>query len=376
MFLQSSNSLSYSFDKMKLDVYASAYSDFFRQYDITTKISVDDEPLQMHQVQSVGHVDDLEKLINKCSDMSVDELRSESEKYFNNSFVSEAFFYCSIAELINGNSMREIADTFMENHKIAHNPYIIHQLHGSWVQDHSNSLFIFLDWDGTLEVYDEKIGKHTLRENALKFLNHYKLLNRDLGVNKYRFIITSASPNILEKVKTYPKIFKLVDGISSITGIARITKEKNKNQVFGKLYTDICKRLGIPFSRAIAITDYWFDRSVENTFPINTIVTSPEIEADYWIKVLDTFERKGDGNLYMGFTELRRSPYEFRDIKILDTSRIDSVRTYKVGDDISLYRTTLLGDCFFIYPGKITQEIPENIEKCLKSIYRIIFKKF
>jgi hypothetical protein len=59
---------------MKLDVYANAYSDFFRQYDITTKISVDDEPLQMHQVQAVGHVDDLEKRILYCSGMSVDEL--------------------------------------------------------------------------------------------------------------------------------------------------------------------------------------------------------------------------------------------------------------------------------------------------------------
>jgi hypothetical protein len=361
---------------MKLDVHASAYSDFFRQYDITTRISVDDEPLHMHQVQAVGHVDNLEKLIKKCSAMNVEELRSESDKYFNNSFVSEAFFYCSVSELLNGKSMREIADEFMENCKIADNPYTIHQLHGSWVQDHSNSLFIFLDWDGTLETYDKKKRRHTLRENALTFLQHYKQLNRELGVNKYRFIITSASPNILEKVKSYPEIFQLVDVISSITGIARLTKEKNKKQVFGKLYTDICKRLGIPFSRAIAITDNWFDRSVENTFPINTLVTAPEIMADYWIKVFDTFERKGDGNLYMGFTELRRSPYEFRDIKIPDTGRIDSVRTYKVGDDISLYRTTLLGDCFFIYPGKITKKIPDSIEKYLKSIYRILFQKF
>jgi hypothetical protein len=98
--------------------------------------------------------------------------------------------------------------------------------------------------------------------------------------------------------------------------------------------------------------------------------------ADYWIKVFDTFERKGDGNLYMGFTELRRSPYEFRDIKIPDTGGMDSVRTYKVGEDISLYRTTLLGDCFFIYPGKITQKIPEDIEKNLKSIYRVLYQKF
>jgi hypothetical protein len=69
---------------MKLHVLASAYSDFFRQYDITTRISVDDEPLQMHQVQAVGHVDNLDKLINKCSAMNVEELRLESEKYFNN----------------------------------------------------------------------------------------------------------------------------------------------------------------------------------------------------------------------------------------------------------------------------------------------------
>ncbi len=84
--------------------------------------------------------------------------------------------------------------------------------------------------------------------------------------------------------------------------------------------------------QAIAITDYWFDRSVENTFPINTIVTPPEISADYWIKVFDTFERKGDGNLNIGFTELRRSPYEFRDIPVPGTKRIDSVRTYKIGE--------------------------------------------
>ena len=249
-------------------------------------------------------------------------------------------------------------------------------MHGSWVQDHSQSIFIFLDWDGTLEVFDKKKKTHTLREQALSFLKQYKQMNRDLGVNKYRFIITSASPNILEKVRAYPEILENVDGISSVTGIARLTKERNKNQVFGKLYTDICKRLGIHFSRAIAITDYWFDRSVENTFPINTIVTPPDISADYWIKVFDTFERKGDGNLYMGFTELRRSPYEFRDIAVPDTKRIDSVRSYKIGDDISLYRTTLLGDCFFIYPGKIPQKTPDSMLQNLRSIYKIIFKKF
>lgn len=121
---------------------------------------------------------------------------------------------------------------------------------------------------------------------------------------------------------------------------------------------------------------YWFDRSVENTFPINTIVTPPDIPADYWIKVFKTFERKGDGNLYMGFTELRRSPYEFRDIRILEANKIDSVSTYKIGNDIALYKTTLLGDCLFIYPGKIPQETPETMIQNLRSIYRISFKKF
>jgi len=249
-------------------------------------------------------------------------------------------------------------------------------LHGSWVQDHSQSIFIFLDWDGTLEVFDDKRKTHKLRDKSLSFLKQYKRMNKDLGVNKYRFIITSASPNILDKVRAYPEILENVDGISSVTGITRLTKERNKNQVFGKLYTDICKRLGIHFSRAIAITDYWVDRSVENTFPINTIVTPPDISADYWSKVFDTFERKGDGNLYMGFTELRRSPYEFRDVSILGTKKIDSVRTYKIGDEISLYRTTLLGDCFFIYPGKIPLKTPDTMMKNLRSIYKIIFKKF
>ncbi len=361
---------------MKLENYAVEYSDFFSQYNITTQISLDDEPLQMHQVQSVGHVDDLEKLIEKCASMSAEDLHFESEKYFNNSFVGESFFYFAMAWLSRGNSMRKIADEFMNRSKIADNPFTIHKLHGSWVQDHSQSIFIFLDWDGTLEVFDKKRKTHTLRENSLSFLKHYKQMNKDLGVNKYRFIITSASPNILDKVKTYPEILENVDGISSITGITRLTKERNKNPIFGKLYTGICKRLGIHFSRAIAITDYWFDRSVENTFPINTIVTPPDISADYWNKVFETFERKGDGNLYMGFTELRRSPYEFRDMRILETNKIDSVRTYKIGDEISLYRTTLLGDCFFIYPGKIPQETPETMLQNLRSIYRVIFKKF
>jgi len=359
---------------MDLERYAGVYSEFFRQYDITTRISVDEEPLKMHQVQAVGHVDDLEKLVDKCREMGIDDLRSESEKYFNNSFISEGFFYYALAELCGGKGMREIADNFVERSYIANNPYTIHHLHGSWVQDHSNSLFIFLDWDGTLEVYNGEAERYELRENALTFLRHYKGLNKNLGVNKYRFIITSASPNILEKVRSYPDIFELVDGISSVTGIARLTKKKNENQVFGKLYTDICKRLGIPFSRAIALTDYWFDRSVENTFPINTIVTPPDISAERWIQVFDAFERKGDGNLYMGFTELRRSPYDFRDIRIFDTGTIDSVRTYQIGDAISLYRTTLLGDCFFIFPGKIPRGIPECMEKNLRGIYRVIFK--
>ena len=362
--------------KMNLDKFGRDYSDFFSKYNISTKISVDDAPLEMHKVQAVGHVDDLEKLLEKCSCMSVDELSFESDRYFNNSFVGEAFFYHAMSGLMEGKGMDEISDAFMKSSKIADNPYRFHQLHGGWVQDHSNAIFIFLDWDGTLEVYDRQLEKFKLREKAVRFLRYYKQLNKDLGVNKYKFIITSASPNIDEKVKAYPEILDLVDGISSVTGITRLTKEENKKQVFGKLYTDICKRLGIPFSRAIAVTDYWFDRSVENTFPINTIVTPPEISADYWIKVIDTFERKGDGNLYMGFTELRRSPYEFRDVTILDTNQIDSVRTYTIGSGIYLFRTTLLGDCFFIHPGKIQQKMPDFIEKSLQSIYRIIFKKY
>jgi hypothetical protein len=78
----------------------------------------------------------------------------------------------------------------------------------------------------------------------------------------------------------------------------------------------------------------------------------------------------------MGFTELRRNPYEFRDIDILGTRKIDSVRTYIIGDELSLYRTTLLGDCFFIFPGKIPQETPELMLNNMRSIHRIIFKKF
>jgi hypothetical protein len=330
----------------------------------------------MHQVQAVGHVDDLGKLVEKCESLSADELRFESDKYFNNSFVGEAFFYFTMTGLNEGKNIKEIADEFMRRSRIADNPYTIHKLHGSWVQDHSQSIFIFLDWDGTLEVFDTEKKTRKLRDRSLSFLKHYKQINKDLGVNKYRFIITSASPNILEKVKAYPEIMGYVDGISSVTGVTRLTKTRNKNQVFGKLYTDICKRLGIHFSRAIALTDNWFDRSVENTFPINTIVTPPEISADYWIKVFDTFERKGDGNLYMGFTELRRNPYEFRGIDILGTRKIDSVRTYIIGDELSLYRTTLLGDCFFIFPGKIPQETPDMMLNNMRSIHRIIFKKF
>ena len=275
---------------MSLEKYVEAYSDFFSQYNISTKITVNDTPLKMNEVQAVGHVDDIEKLFEKCSVMTNNELFIESDRYFNNSFVGEAFFYFAMAGLQNGREMEKISKDFMSIAKIAENPYTMHQLHGSFVQDHSNSIFVFLDWDGTLEVYDKQAEKFRLRENVLSFLRHYKQLNKDLGVSKYKFIITSASPNIHEKVKAYPEILDLVDGISSVTGIARLSKDKNMNQVFGKLYTDICKRLGIPFSRAIAVTDYWFDRSVENTFPINTIVTPPEISADQWIKIIDTFE--------------------------------------------------------------------------------------
>jgi hypothetical protein len=361
---------------MTLEECGRSYSGFFSQYNITTNISVDDTPLEMNEVQAVGHIDDLDKLLEKCSSMTIIELCVESDRYFNNSFVGEAFFYYAVAGLKNGKTMEDISAEFKSISKIAQNPYTVHQLHGSFIQDHSNSIFIFLDWDGTLEVYDKKLEKFRLRDNVHSFLAHYKKLNKDLGVSKYKFIITSASPNIHEKVKSYPEILDLVDGISSVTGIARLSKDKNRNQVFGKLYTDICKRLGIPFSRAIAVTDYWFDRSVENTFPINTIVTPPGISADKWIKIIDTFERKGDGNLYMGFTELRRSPYEFRDIPILDTKQIDSVRTYTLGNGIFLFRTTLLGDCFFVHPGEIPKNEPYFIEKSLQGVYKTIFKKF
>ena len=98
---------------MNFEEHARTYSDFFSQYDITTKISVDDDPLHMHQVQAVGHVDDLGKLIEKCTTMSGDELHFESDKYFNNSFVGEAFFYFAMTGLLKGKKMKKIADEFM-----------------------------------------------------------------------------------------------------------------------------------------------------------------------------------------------------------------------------------------------------------------------
>lgn len=137
---------------MSLKKYSETYSSFFSQYSSSTNISVNDTPLEMNEVQAVGHVDDLEKLLEKCSAMTIIELCFESERYFNNSFVGEAFFYYAMAGLQNGREMNEISREFMSISKIAENPYTMHHLHLSFVQDHSNPIFVFLDWDGTIEV--------------------------------------------------------------------------------------------------------------------------------------------------------------------------------------------------------------------------------
>jgi len=82
---------------MSLEKYGKTYSGFFSQYNISTNITVNDTPLKMNEVQAVGHVDDLEKLLEKCSAMTIIELCVESERYFNNSFVGESFFYYVMA---------------------------------------------------------------------------------------------------------------------------------------------------------------------------------------------------------------------------------------------------------------------------------------
>ena len=50
-------------------------------------------------------------------------------------------------------------------------------------------------------------------------------------------------------------------------------------------------------------------------------------------------------------------------------------KTYKIGEEVTLYRTTLLGDCFFIHSRAMPRSLPDQMVNNLHGIYKVILRK-
>ncbi len=343
---------------MRTEGFAQLYESFFSQRgSVPRKLTPQDEPLNMNPLQAIGLVDNLGDLVKKAATMGHRQLREEAQVFYDNSFIMEAFFYHVMAELKDGKSIEDITsrefegNSAMVHFQVTPMPYTLHQVRAAGIRN--NPIVIFLDWDGTMEV------NGGLRKHTMEFLNHYATRNQELGVHRYALIITSASFDLMKKVGRYgDELLGLIDGIYSVPGIYRQGTE-DKHTVAGKLYTDICKRLRISNDRAIILTDVWADQSVENSYPITTIVTPEDIAADTWIRTIQHFETLGDGDFSKGAHKVRTQPFGFKvDPDLPANAR--PWRTYKAAGDQFLWRNPTAPNCYCI--GE-ENKLPQNRPK-------------
>ena len=324
-----------------------------------TKITLNDDPAEMHPLQAIGSVENPESLSQRIANMTEEEMLSRSEKYFNNRFVCTAFFYYFVGSLLSGKTVDDIEieglDKFCMPPSVI--PYTVHKLHH--IPEDNSSTAIFIDWDGTIDVGGG------LRDNIGEFLQHYQALNTDPEHPKYRFIITSAGMGLMTKVgRRDPEILAPFDAVYEITGIAR-PGDKGKKAIVGKAYTDICRRLNIPEYRAVILTDDWADVSVENSYPLITIVTPEDLSAKAWISAISHFEGISETSFLRAHVEHKKFPDCFREAQDANGNTVE-IRGYSIGNGLNLYRSTRLDTCYFLQDNTI-KDLPQKLQSFLKS---------
>jgi len=366
-----------------------AYRDFFRWERVTNgKITVDDKPFEMHPLQAVGDVDDIGHMVEEASSMHPEEMDSKATRLYNAGFISSAFFYFFMGEMRLGADMDDIKEKGMERFHVAPIPYKVHQIHEDAFSDGRDHTYVFLDWDGTIEL-----NGSNLRRKTADFLEFFREQNERLGWHKYVMIVTSASFDLAKKVMRHEDVANDIDAIYSVPGIGHTIHKQRKGglklwdgvvntvtkrhlyathkredprKIIGKLYTHICRKLGVNYRNAIILTDTWADKSVDKTYPITTIVTPQYTSAGAWIGLIKHFEGKGH-DILSASSEIKRRA----DDTIGHSTRRGERhwKYYHMVDELYLLRNPDMPgskDCYFLEQG----QQPDRLPKHLRTLFR------
>jgi len=360
---------------MDIGTIVKAYVDFFNwETRMNGKLTVDDKPLEMHPLKAIGEAPNAGQLAVEASSMGTFELSQKSERLFKAGFISMSFFYFFVSEMKSGRNIDSIKEIGMERFHVTPSPYSLHQLHGPGF-DNDNHTFIFLDWDGTIEMDGQK-----LRENTVHFMDYYNNKNERLGWHKYVMIITSASFDLARKVMRHEDVSREIDAIYSVPGIGYlgdirprpvdrfmsllgVKKVPEGAKVLGKLYSHICRKLNVNYRNAIILTDVWADKSVDKSYPITTLVTPEDLSADAWIKVISHFENNGS-DIYASSSEIKRMPVDTLGTHTRRGER--HWKSYRVDENLYLLRNPDMPgskDCYFIEPGAAPRRVPSDLTK-------------
>jgi hypothetical protein len=348
---------------MIIESYLQRYVDFFnKEIEIDTKLTPEDKPIQMHNLEAIGVLKEEDRLeeIEEIRAKTPEELMDDAKLFYQDAFIRKAFFYYTMAHMKRGKSLDEILLNEDADFPITNvvGEYQVHKIH---LQNTCNDpTVIFLDWDRTLDI------DGALRHNALEFMKYFNDKRTPDGKKKYSLIITSATCNLMLKVNKYQEILPMVDAIYTVP-VTQIPYKNNK-KIVGKLYTDICDRLNIKNYRSVILTDSWGDRAVEAGSPIVTLVTPPNISADYWIMAIEFLEQIGGGDF--GKAEyIVNSKNPKKILGMTNNPNEKNWRIYQTRDPISQARTNLylaryvsrsLRHCFFMCTGDLPKTPPTS----------------
>lgn len=325
-------------NKSTIDVCIAKYLELFPTHDFPESVIYGvDEPISLKPIEGIGKIrNSLTSMIANARLMDPNQMELIARQFRDNEFLSKALFYYAISAFSRDNDLESViesAENFLGVNPIL--PYTVYSLDRKGRTDMKKNVVIFVDFDGTIT------DKGAMRQNFIEFLDYYQKENQSQRKIKYSIIITSASIGLDKKVE---KLDKSDDIISKVQGIYEVpvvtpSGSVSSRQNIGKVYTDICKKLNISPNQAIILTDQWLDRSIENSYPIITLVTPPGMYADSWIKFIEKFQKDDTQKQENTFRDFRKgAEYITRNpshmIRTLEPINITKTMATKFIDDL------------------------------------------
>ncbi len=294
------------------------------QEQLTDGTNLLESPIVMDPVEAVGETKDHPELLKMADDLSIDDLIVQADRFYRGSFITKAFFLFALSRYLAGSTDIEQIANEAKDYLNIRGKYSIGKFHNP-VEGENAALL--LDWHDTLLVGGE------LRPFLTRFLRERK----EMG---YSLIVTSATYNLMTELDD--KAF--TDMIDAAYEIPALVPMPSDDMPFidvgrsGKLYTDICKKLNISSSNAVILTDAVLDRSVENSYPIVTLVTPTDASVGVWEAIFKYFDSEDISNIAEATNRLRTSPVRIHN---------NDMRQYEV-NGVRLYRHPSLYNSYFI----------------------------